>query len=374
MIGKLTKGSDAAALMSYLLGGSGGSSEPRPRADLIGGTFSGQSGREIAAEFGQLRRLRPRLGRHVAHVSLSLPPDDREVSDAEWSAIADHWTRGMGFEAYAVVSHGDHVHVAASRIRLDGSVVSDSHDWRRSESLVRDIEARWGLRQVESSHLLEPARAAVHRLAPSAARLALAERGIPSPAEQLADLVDAILDRRITAPEFIARLEAAGIGVRMRITSAGRLAGFSYEIDGTIVTAKALGRGYTLQHLVRRGLEYDQAGDFAELDAARQRAAHRGIQAAPDDLEHAKSPSTREGAGARAFALADAERPDRRDASAHAVDVSLDRGNQANDGLRGPAGRRTSTGASIRTSRPDGGPAYDGRSASRGESPPGGGR
>src|SRR3546814_8214673 len=91
----------------------------------------------------------------------------------------------MGFTGYMIVSHGDHIHVAASRICLDGSVVSDAHDWRRSESLIRDIERDFGLRQIEASHLLEPERAGDHRKAPTMARIALAERGKASPSAQV---------------------------------------------------------------------------------------------------------------------------------------------------------------------------------------------
>lgn len=283
MIGKLLKGSGARGLLDYLLASRDNNGEVRPRADLIGGTFTGRNARSIAAEFGRLHALRPRLGPHVAHMSLSLPEGERQVTDDEWSAIAAHWAKGMGFDGYAVVCHGDHIHIAASRVRLDGSVVSDSHDWRRSESLIREIEERWNLQRVESSHLLEPERAATHRLAPTHGRIALAERGVASPAEQIADVIDASLSgRRVTATEFVAALEAAGVAVRPNVATTGRLNGFAYELDGVTVTAKALGHGYKLQNLERRGLEYVQDRDFAALNAARERAARGSAPRAVD--------------------------------------------------------------------------------------------
>src|SRR3546814_19564983 len=117
----------------------------------------------------------------------------------------------MGFTGYMIVSHGDHIHVAASRICLDGSVVSDAHDWRRSESLIRDIERDFGLRQIEASHLLEPDRAGDHRKAPTMARIALAERGKASPSEQLAAVIEATIGREPTFSKSINALAPAGI-------------------------------------------------------------------------------------------------------------------------------------------------------------------
>lgn len=38
-------------------------------------------------------------------------------------------------------------------------MVSDRWDYRRGEEIVRELERRYGLRQVEPSHLLEPERA-----------------------------------------------------------------------------------------------------------------------------------------------------------------------------------------------------------------------
>lgn len=128
MIGKLTKGRGARGLCDYLLGSHDHNGEARPRVAVLGGTLAGQTPRDLAREFGVLHALRPTLGVHVAHVSLRVPEDERTLTDAEWLDIGRTWAEGMGHDGYVVISHGDHMHVAASRIRLDGSVVSDSND------------------------------------------------------------------------------------------------------------------------------------------------------------------------------------------------------------------------------------------------------
>lgn len=301
-IGKLIKGRGARGLCEYLLGERDHNGEARERVAVIGGTFAGQDARALAAEFGALHRLRPGLGVHVAHMSLRFPADERALSDGEMGAIADHWSRGMGFDGYAIIRHDDHVHIAASRIRLDGSVVSDRWDWKASERLVREIEQRFGLIQVEASHLLEPERATTHRQAPGMAEIALAEKGAAPAAEQVRDLVEAALVGGPTATEFVRRLELAGVEVLPNVASTGKLHGFAYRVDGHNFTSGGLGRGYTLANLLKRGLTYEPDRDLATLDQARARAAarsDRGADAGADRRVDGGGADHRDAAGER---------------------------------------------------------------------------
>lgn len=154
MIVSLTKGKSFRGCLAYNLDDG--------RGMIIGGNMAGRTPRELASEFGELRRLRPTLGRAVAHYSLSLPPDDRRPDDAEWSAIAERFLTEMGFNncPYVVVRHDDtqhpHIHIVASRIRFStsgeaGDVVSDKNDYRRHEEIARRIEADHGFRSVPAS-------------------------------------------------------------------------------------------------------------------------------------------------------------------------------------------------------------------------------
>lgn len=274
-IGKLVKGGGAGGLMSYLLADHDNSGEPRPRADIIGGTFSGRTEQEVSREFGEFHQLRPSLGQHVAHMSLNFPDNERDLSDSEMCAIGEHWATGMGFDGYSIVSHGDHIHIAASRIKLDGTTVSDSWDWRTSEALVREIEEKFDLIKVEPSHLLEPERSVDHVKAPGMAELALAEEGEAPVKAQLQDMLTELLKEPITASEFVQRLEEAGVDVRPNLANTGRLNGFSYGFEGSSFTAKELGRGFTLGNMSKRGFEYEQDRDFQTLQGARDRSKER---------------------------------------------------------------------------------------------------
>jgi len=154
LIGSIRKGSGHRGVLNYICR----AGEPeRKDARIIGGNMAGQTPRELAAEFGLVRKLRPKLARAVFHASLSNPATDRALSDDEWNAIAERYLHGMGFTAapFVVVRHEDtshaHIHVLASRINTAGNTVSEGHDFRRSETLLREIEKDYGLTQVASS-------------------------------------------------------------------------------------------------------------------------------------------------------------------------------------------------------------------------------
>ena len=149
MIAKLIKGTGFRGVSEYLL--------QQGKGALIGGNMAGVTPKELSHEFGGLRKLRPTLGRAVAHFSLSLPPDDRKPADAEWRTIASRFINGMGFAdcPFIIVRHDDtehhHIHILASRINLSGEVVTDKNDFRRAEEIVRCIEVEHGFQAVPAS-------------------------------------------------------------------------------------------------------------------------------------------------------------------------------------------------------------------------------
>lgn len=273
MIGKLIKGRGARGLVDYLLDEDDQKGVPRPHARIIGSTFAGRSAREIAAEFGALHALRPRLGVYVAHEALRLPEGDPDLDDETWARIATRWASEMGFEDFLVVSHGDgHVHVAASRIKRDGSVVSDQQDYRRSEAIIRQIEKEFDLTAVESSHLLDKEKYVNHHKAPTRGQIIYSEAsGDAPPAMRIAALIDGIIEDGATVSELIGRLEDSGVAVHPNIASTGLVSGMAYELDGIRVTSKAMGRGFTWSNLQQRGLSYEPDRDDEAIRAARRR-------------------------------------------------------------------------------------------------------
>lgn len=273
MIEKIRKGKGARGLAEYLLAKKDHNGDIRPRADIIGGTLAGRTPRKLAAEIGMLRRMRPNLQTAVGHVSLRVPEGDRVLTDTEWAAIGDRWTAEMGMDSYTTVCHGDHIHILFSRINSDGSVVSDSHDYRRGEEAVRKIEREFGLVQVEPSHLLEPKRAMTHKTAPKKGDFAAMEKGDTPARLFVQEALDAVLSKQPTATQFIADMEALGIVVEPNVAGTEKLSGFAYHFGDFRFTSASLGRAYTIGNMQKRGFTYEPDGDLEAIRAAKGRAA-----------------------------------------------------------------------------------------------------
>lgn len=148
MIAKIVKGRGFRGALNYLLKGE--------RATVIGGNLSGRTPRELASEFGQFRKLRPGLTKAVVHIPLSAHPEDRPLSDQEMAEIAGRITQELGYGdgPCLFVRHNDtdhqHVHLLLCRVDRHGKAVSDSNDYRKTETILRQIEREYLLKAVEA--------------------------------------------------------------------------------------------------------------------------------------------------------------------------------------------------------------------------------
>lgn len=267
MIGKNTKGRGFRGVLDYVL-------NPE-KGILIGGNMDPKTPRELAKEFAESRSLNPGLQRPVYHVSLSLSPGEH-LDDFTWNEIADLYMKQMGFECsqYVVARHVDreheHVHIVGSRIGLDGKTVSDSHDYYRSEQVIRGIEKHFGLEQVLSSHerAIEDQKKAL-----SAGELHKAlETGTPSMKMLLQDRIDEVSRYSATMTGFVKSLERQGIQVIPNMADNGRVSGLSFRLDGKTMKASKLGKAYTFNGLQKRGISYDLDRDRGAFALARARA------------------------------------------------------------------------------------------------------
>ena len=84
------------------------------------------------------------------HVSLNPSPEDR-LTDEQLGEIAREYMERMGYgeQPYIVFKHGDiareHLHVVSLRVDSMGRKISDSHEYDRSMSILRDLEQKYGL-------------------------------------------------------------------------------------------------------------------------------------------------------------------------------------------------------------------------------------
>lgn len=265
MIGKLTKGQTIYGLLTYLLGEKDQKGDVREMARVIGGTVDGDNVNELCKNFMLIRSLKPNLKTYVVNESLRLK-EGQKLESQQWAELADSWAQGLGFDTYSIIQHSDsEVHIAALRIRADGTTVSDSQDYKRSESLIRQLEVEFGLEQVQSSHLLNKEKEKDHIKAPTLGELAMFDKtGKVPPRYFIADKIDDIIKKaggKVSASDFIKQLQAVGIEPMANVQSTGRLAGFSFKYDGIKFTGEKVGQQYKWGNLKER-VEYVQSRDF----------------------------------------------------------------------------------------------------------------
>ncbi|WP_216915221.1 relaxase/mobilization nuclease domain-containing protein [Nocardia noduli] len=168
---------------------------------------------------------------HVLHCSLALGASEGELSDEKWAAISRDFLLEMGFIGrddvpdvrWAAIRHGlskngnDHVHLAMSVVRPDGSLIDTYRDRLRSQAAANVLEHKHGLRVLWSREEGGTERG----VKPGEQRRA-AEQGAPATdRELLGRQVRGIAAVAETEAEFVAELRGAGIMVKPRFAKGG---------------------------------------------------------------------------------------------------------------------------------------------------------
>ncbi len=304
MIGKQFKNQSFRSTLDYVLG--------KEKANIIDSNMGGSTPRQLAKEFGASRRLRPNLKRACGHIILSIPHRSADhpqgeyhehLDDEQYVAIAHRWLKEMKFlgeglnkSQYVIARHHDtdheHIHIIASRIRMDSSVVSDSWDYRRSEVVVRQLEKEFGLSAAPcSSERVATIVKQEHGISTTVSHRAAQTQkqkhhtSGKSPVTQLlADAIDAATVDQPTVTILIGRLQQQGIVVHPQFSTQGNFKeAIAFEMDGVKVAGWKLGKAYSFPGLVQfRGVQYDPLRD---LPAIRSCAAGELVELPPPATE-----------------------------------------------------------------------------------------
>ena len=252
MIGKISKGSGFRGCLYYVLGRTG--------AEIIDTNMDGDSPRSLANEFAISRQLRPKLNQVVCHVALSLRPEEH-LNNASWQTAIAQYLKEMGFtnNQYVAVKHTDkenheHIHLVTSRVRMDGSVVSDSWDWTRSQDVIRKLEQNFGLAAVPSSWQSDRQEQTKSQIDKEL------ETGKATVKRQLADKIDATLANTESLPDFIEHLNLEGIEVRVDRDRKGKPKGIAYKFDGVSMAGSSVGKAYSLPRVLKRIASVSEQG------------------------------------------------------------------------------------------------------------------
>ena len=233
MIVKIAKsGPDPGGLVRYSFG-RGKSNEHEHQRTVAGNCHEigdGQVTREATERVAddlrayQLASGTDPKGGHVSHIIITLDPTDKPQTDAQWKAIAESYMTELGWTdpakadvRWMAVNHGrntagaDHIHIIASRVRADGTLVNTWKDQPRSAAWRVAAEKRFGL----TSHATRTAAVQERerlRIEPIVRGAAYGSR---------------------SEGEFIGRLRAAGLNPSPRIDKTTRkVTGYSVGADG----------------------------------------------------------------------------------------------------------------------------------------------
>ncbi|GHU88935.1 mobilization protein [Bacteroidia bacterium] len=88
--------------------------------------------------------------RGIIHISLNPHPEDK-LTDEQLADIGREYMEKLGFggQPYMIFKHEDidrqHLHIVSTRVRSDGSLISDKKDFERSRKITDDLEKKYGL-------------------------------------------------------------------------------------------------------------------------------------------------------------------------------------------------------------------------------------
>ncbi|WP_158827544.1 relaxase/mobilization nuclease domain-containing protein [Mucilaginibacter lacusdianchii] len=249
------------------------------KAKVLDMTFTSGKEDSIMREVALVRMLRPNLQKYFYHTSLNFPPNEN-LGDEQMNIIANEYLNNMGFDQhqYAIFRHYDadhpHLHILVNRIGYDGTVVSDSKDYQRSEKVLRKLEKQYGLTEVISS------RQAQERAMTKNELEMMKRTNVPSSKMQLQEIIKDVLRRKPDAAQFIEALEAKGINVLFNQASTGFVSGISYGYEGIQFKGAHLGNAYKWQ-AIKNAISYEQERDRTAIYQAnvRTRDAQRSARA-----------------------------------------------------------------------------------------------
>jgi|GEM_PF-1113778 len=304
MKAKVYRGDSFRAILDYCFLPKNKKKSGPPRGTVVGCNMAGATPRELAAEFGVARRLKPDIKKPVWHCSLSCPKGEK-LTEERWSEIATDYMQMMGFDPsmqYVAVRHQDtdydHIHIIASRVGLNGKVFKGQWEAKEAIKATQTLEKKHGLTITKgddkSALKKQPRQSEIEKALRTGQR---------PPKMVLQDMIDQVLATGppITAPDFVSFLQVHGVVARPNIASTGKFSGFSFGLEGDtnkegqpiFYKGSSLGKAYTAAGLLDRGLQYDATRDMPILTG-------RHPEPAPD---YSGEPKIRRKNGGREFDL-----------------------------------------------------------------------
>ncbi|MEU6010712.1 mobilization protein [Streptomyces sp. NPDC047453] len=180
--------------------------------------------------------LGKRPAKHVYHVAVRNPPEDRQLTDPEWARVARELMHAAGIDPHdddqgcrwvAVRHADDHIHIVATVARQDGRQPNLRQDIVKMHDVARRFEVEFGLRRL--THGDKTAR----KWSKTGETEKATRRGLQETArETLQRAVREAAAAATSDADFFTRLGAAGVRVQQRIAPDGNVTGYSVALPG----------------------------------------------------------------------------------------------------------------------------------------------
>jgi len=101
-------------------------------------------------DFERAMPLQVTTTRGIIHISLNPHPEDK-ISDERLADIGREYMERLGFggQPYMIFKHEDidrqHLHIVSTRVRSDGSLISDKKNYEKSKKITDDLEQKYAL-------------------------------------------------------------------------------------------------------------------------------------------------------------------------------------------------------------------------------------
>ena len=244
MVGNQKKGVDFYGVLKY-----NQNKVDKGEAIVLDTNLSSESVIKQTEEFNIVRQQKPNLSKAVYHVSLNLPYEDaNKLSDEKFANLARDYLVGMGFKdsQYVIYKHFDryhsHIHIVANRVKYSGDVVSDSHDYKRSEALIRKLEQKYNLTEFvrkEQSNVLSKGEI----------EKCLRTGDVPERLE-LQNILIEILNQNLLMKDFTEKLRLKGVNVKINQSlTTGFISGISFEYKGTFYKGSKIHKKFSWNNI-----------------------------------------------------------------------------------------------------------------------------
>lgn len=253
-------------------------------AAIIAKNITGESPHTLNKEFLESKNTNHRVKRHCAHLILSLPKQEN-VDDLTMNHITSDFLESMGYRnsnditqnvPFVAVRHHDreheHIHIIASRVRFNGSCVSDSWDYLKAQNATRSIAAKYDLSvaPVSSSAIAKNLAdsgvdASVSTNRSPSIRQINANHQEPSFKETIGKVIEDALIKSNNVTEYASALYKGGVVAKAKFEGK-ELLGFSYAYNGFIAAGNQISRRYSWNNIEEKwGLEYNPTLDYEPL-------------------------------------------------------------------------------------------------------------